>query len=325
MIDLVSVIIPIYNVEKYLKRCIDSILNQSYKNLEIILVDDGSPDKCGQICDFYKNQDSRIIVIHQKNKGLSGARNAGIDIAKGRFITFVDSDDWLSEDFIENGINEIHLNDADVFVTSFMQVYDDGKQIKNSKFNDKMIFTKLDALSSYQFNDYLTTCICGKLWKTSLWNEIRHPEGRLFEDQFTIYKILERADKIVFDPLPRYFYYKREGSIGHSCFSKRTFDLYYAANEANSYLATKYPSITKNLAVGRIFWEVVFVNMMLNSNYLDNEVIKQIRSYTKKNTFNIVFSNKINIVRKFQFILFAFCMPIYKLLYKKYKTSKKLG
>ena len=126
---LVSVIVPIYNVEKYLRKCVDSILNQTYKNLEIILVDDGSPDNCGNICDEYALSDSRIRIIHKKNGGLSDARNAGLDIARGNYILFVDSDDYIDETMVEKLYEALEKEKAEMSLCSFVYVNDDGVPI----------------------------------------------------------------------------------------------------------------------------------------------------------------------------------------------------
>ena len=124
MEDLISVVVPIYNVENYIKKCVDSILSQTYKNLEIILVDDGSPDNCPQICDEYAQKDNRIKVIHKENGGLSDARNAGIDISKGKFITFIDSDDYIEKDYVEVLYNSIKENASDMAIGSHKAIYD---------------------------------------------------------------------------------------------------------------------------------------------------------------------------------------------------------
>ena len=174
---LISVIVPIYKVEKYLGKCIESIIRQSYSNLEIILVDDGSPDRCGAICDEYARKDSRIKVIHQDNMGLSVARNTGLNIATGEYITFVDSDDWIALNFIKLLLKSMLKSNAQIAVTSLLNVYEDGTTKSNTLILSEIRLSKTEGLACYLFNGYLTPCACGKLWKKNLWEGIRFPEG----------------------------------------------------------------------------------------------------------------------------------------------------
>ena len=325
MSGLISVIIPVYNVELYLRRCVDSVISQSYKNLEIILVDDGSTDKSGIICDEYLDKDNRIKVLHQPNKGLSGARNSAIKMANGLFFVFVDSDDWIEKDFIELAIDELEAFDAQVFVTSLNQVYEGGKEIPGSREINTVCMSQTEAISCYMFPEYLSPCICGKVWLRSLWDNIWFPEGKLFEDQYTTYKLLERATRVVFNPISKYNYYKRDGSIGHSSFSKRTYDLYVGVNEAYDYLKEKYPLIENDLAVGKIMWNLVFINMMYLSHTNDRNVINKTICFTKKKKKSVLGCSKLNKVRKFQIVLFGYFNALYRIVYSLYKKIKRLG
>lgn len=192
MEELISVVVPIYNVEKYLQKCIDSILAQTYRHLEIILVDDGSPDNCGAICDNYAQEDGRVLVIHKKNGGLSSARNAGLEIAKGELIVFIDSDDWIDANYIEKLYDDISESGADVAVPAFCISFENGDCAVDSRVKEVTTYSKKEALEVFLFNGYLTPCVASKMWKKSLWQKIRCPEGKLFEDQYTTYKLLIR-------------------------------------------------------------------------------------------------------------------------------------
>ena len=314
---LVTVIVPVYKVEKYLGKCVDSILNQTYYNLEIILVDDGSPDNCGALCDNYALKDKRIIVIHQENKGLSEARNAAIDIASGEYITFIDSDDWIDLNFIEYLLKLLINEKAQIAVTSFLNVFEDGSTQKNTNESSLIRLNKIDALSCYLLNDYLTPCACGKLYKKELWNNIRFPEGKLFEDQFTIYKVLEKAQTVIFSPNDFYFYLKRDGSIGHSPFSSKTVDLHDGINMQYDYLINQYPSIKKDLSIGKIIWELVFINILIFNNK-ENEyknILSELKFFIFKNALNVIKTTRISFVRKIQITLFSVSFPLYKRLY----------
>lgn len=212
---LVSIIVPIYKVEPYLRRCLDSIVNQTYTNLEIILVDDGSPDGCPQICDEYAAKDDRIVVIHKENGGLSDARNAGLDLCKGGYLTFVDSDDWINLKFIEVLIELIQKEKADLAIGKFEKKYESGQKDERKKnnfsveiLNNKQAIEKLFSKDSVFFG-----IACGKLYARALFEKIRFPFGMLHEDDYTLYKVLYSSKKIIFLDDPLYFYFQRGSSI----------------------------------------------------------------------------------------------------------------
>lgn len=319
---LITVVVPIYNVEAYLDECVQSILKQTYHNLEIILVDDGSPDRCGEMCDWYAQRDARVKVIHQENRGLSGARNAGIDIATGEYITFVDSDDYLREDMIEALHMESVQHGAEMVTAAFESFSEDGRKATNPHGGKIFVYSKEEALDCFLFNDYLTPCVWGKLYAISVWKDVRCPEGKLFEDQFTTYKLIDRCKKIIYDTTPRYYYRKRVGSIGHSTFSKRTYDLYDAIHEEYDYISQKYPKECPNIAVARVTWEIVFVNMMIRSDAIETKTIADVQRYARENIRNVLRCGYINKIRKIQIILFAYVIGLYKIMYKKYIERK---
>lgn len=213
MSEVITIVVPIYNVENYLHRCVDSIVNQTYKSLEIILVNDGSPDSCGKICDEYAKLDERVKVIHKKNGGLSDARNAGIDIAQGEYISFVDSDDWIDEDYIKKLYQLLENTNSDISVCNFIRTSTEKIQIDNSK---EIIYeySNVDALEQFVDKFYVQMVIaCGKLYKRKLFREIRFPVGRIHEDEFTTYKLIYNAKKVVFTTSQLFFYWQREDSI----------------------------------------------------------------------------------------------------------------
>jgi len=210
--DIISVIVPVYKVEEYIHRCIDSILNQTYRNLEIILVDDGSPDKCGEICEEYKKNDDRVIVIHKKNGGLSDARNVGVENAKGDFITFVDSDDWIREDYVEKLYNLLKETNADITVCNFIKTASENPVLENS-IERIYEYTNVEALS-LEGAEYVGMVVTwGKLYKTNLFEGVRFPVGRIHEDEFTTYKLVYKSKKIVVTTTALLYYWQREDSI----------------------------------------------------------------------------------------------------------------
>lgn len=325
MRDLVTVVIPVYNVEKYIYECVNSVLDQEYKDIEIILVDDGSTDSSGKKCDEIASSDNRIKVIHQENKGLSGARNAAIDIAKGTYITFVDSDDFINRDMISRMLSLLKSNDADMVVTGLRSFFEDGSEIMNSHKGKVFVYSKEKALDCYLFNNYLTPCVCGKLYKLELWNDIRCPIGKLHEDQYTTYKIIDKCNTIVYDTDCQYNYRKRLGSIGHSNFSTKSYDLLYGIREEYDYITKKYKDDCPNIYVARITWEVVFFNMMINSGKIDEIVLKEVRGFAKKNFVKVIKCPYIDKVRKIQILLFIINIRLYKKIYLSYKIHNPLS
>lgn len=213
---LISVIVPIYKVENYLNCCVNSIINQTYKNLEIILIDDGSPDKCGKICDDFKKEDTRIKVIHQKNNGVGSARNKGLNVCNGEYISFVDSDDYIMPDLIESLYNEIY--DCDYVSCGYTHVDNKSNQENIFSPKEKIILTGKDALyKHYSIDNTIKNINCiyvwGKLFRRKIWDELRFPEGILFEDIYVMPYILLKCNKIKFINNAGYYYRKVEGSI----------------------------------------------------------------------------------------------------------------
>lgn len=224
----ISIIVPIYKVENHLEKCINSILNQTFRDFELILVNDGSPDNCGNICDLYKERDSRIKVIHKKNGGLSSARNAGLDIAKGDYIGFVDSDDYINKNMYEVLYNIAKNDNSDIVICDYKSVnknnenYDDSieKKYEVSRFNN------IEALNElYSDNNIIFTVAWNKIYKRYLFNNLRYELGKLHEDEFIIHKILYNSNKISFVKYKLYYYLQTENSIMRSQFNIKKLQL----------------------------------------------------------------------------------------------------
>ena len=207
--DLVSIIVPIYKVEKYLDKCIESIVGQTYKNLEIILVDDGSPDNCPAMCDLWAQKDGRIKVIHKPNGGLSSARNAGLDISCGNFVMFVDSDDWIDESTVQSllSIGE----DADIIMCGFSVEYEDGTTFQENSGNKRLEGS--DILGEFIL-DNIRPEACGKLYRLDLFSETRFDETiKYAEDLDMNYRLMKKASKFISTDEGFYHYIRRAGSI----------------------------------------------------------------------------------------------------------------
>lgn len=298
--ELISVVVPIYKVEKFLPTCIESIIRQSYKNLELILVDDGSPDSCPSICEKYKQVDSRIKVIHKKNGGLSDARNAGLKIAEGKWITFIDSDDYVGVDFLRVLYIVAVLNEADISVCDYSTVLDNNGlekpetsklELSNIKCLESMYHPKIHGMEFVAW---------GKLYKTTLFkkNNIEYPVGKIHEDIFTTYKLIYAAAKVVFSNYIGYFYRIRKDSIMTSDFNLKRFDVLDARAEACDFFLEKNEMDMFNLAINAYLREFIILyselsgcKSDLNLNKEKNKLMQRynaaIKEYIKVSTMDI--------------------------------------
>ena len=225
-----SVIVPVYNAEKYLHKCVDSILSQTYRDFELLLVDDGSPDQCGTICDAYAAQDPRVKVIHKPNGGVSEARNVGLDQAKGNYISFIDPDDWVEPDMFRSAIDFCKTKQTDIVCFEVCIVRKNKKKF-HYRFAADCVFEAKDALVKI-LTDVIDTSPCNKIYRKAVWNNVRFPVGRRYEDVATIYKTFYNADRVGY--IKKYFYYyvKHEGSaIALSFDAQRRYECFLGYNE----------------------------------------------------------------------------------------------
>lgn len=301
--EKVSVIVPIYNVEQYLAKCINSIISQTYDNIEIILVDDGSTDMCPLICDNYAKIDERIIVIHKANGGLSDARNAGIELASGDYITLIDSDDYIAKDYIETLRNFIKKNNADISICDFATFNDKGfiKLANKSSFYSK-VYTAEQALECALLGRPFLFSAWGKMYKKHLFNEIRYPKDKIFEDLGTTYKLFDKCKVITFINVKLYYYYIRNNSISYSRFSYKKMDMLYFAKELNEFIRKKYPRI---LYSSKIRICISAIDLLRDIGVENDHKLNQYRNYCfyelKKNRKKLIFNFKVN----FKYKIFA--------------------
>ena len=242
---LISVIIPVFKVESYLERCVDSVINQTYKNLEIILVDDGSPDNCPQMCDNYAKADKRIKVVHKKNGGLSDARNAGTQIASGDYVIYVDSDDYIELDTIDTLYNNLKTHNADISFASFSTFSNETISNKNTA-NEVEVLNTTDAMMRFATKGAVEFVVAWcKLYKKELLSKTPFPVGKLHEDEFSTYKIFAKANTIVKSSSSLYNYYIRSGSIMQSKKLQNYIDIFEAVNERFDFYKTNFKEIYK--------------------------------------------------------------------------------
>lgn len=226
MREKISVIVPIYNVEKYLNRCIESIVNQTYQNLEIILVDDGSPDQCPEICDQWALKDSRIKVIHKENGGLSDARNKGMEIASGDYIGFIDSDDWIHFQMYEKLYQVLKEEQAQIAACNFQKVEKIDKEDVNCKKQDGnlQVYGTEEALKALITEQGLQQVVWNKLYKKDLLDNLEFAYGKYNEDEFWSYQVIARAKKTVTTSYQGYYYFQRQDSIIGDTYSLKRLD-----------------------------------------------------------------------------------------------------
>lgn len=239
MQPLISIIVPVYKAEEYIARCIESIQYQTYENLEIILVDDGSPDKSGQICDEYAKDDERIVVIHQENKGISGARNSGLDIAKGEYIGLVDSDDFIHPDMYAKLMKNLLKNDAQIAMCRYQNTYDSemDEHIAEGTAN---VITREEAFDElFRYHSIAMIVVWNKLYKRELFDHIRYPQDKIYEDERTTYQLIYAAEKMVCINSPYYYYFQSDDSFIRSGFHRERVQFAEAMEDRLKFLQEK--------------------------------------------------------------------------------------
>lgn len=331
MEKLISIIVPVYNVEKYLERCVNSIINQTYKNIEIILVDDGSKDNSGKMCDELKQKDDRIKVIHKENGGLSDARNAGLKIATGEYIGFVDSDDYIKEDMFETMYNLSKNHNAEISIVSFYELYKEKViGVRDSKKLEEL--DKIGAIKELLIDTKIQSYAWNKLFKKELFDGIEFPTNKNFEDIATTLLLFERANKIVLLEDPKYYYIRRDDSIVGTRNYKTYKDYLEVIYNKYFYLDGKYEQLdlynAYNYVINMIWVYTIIVAFDLDElypefekNYIlfekiikkyDEQIIKQLDNYNKVVLYMMLLDREVS-------------KPAIKQLYKSFKEKRNEG
>ena len=319
--ELISVVVPVYKVENYLKKCVDSILCQTYDNLEIILVDDGSPDSCPKMCDDYMLIDKRIKAIHKNNGGLSDARNAGIEIATGRYITFVDSDDFLYVNAIEVLYDNIKKYNSDISIGGHKVIYSDGKII--NRFNNKeYCIGPEETLRKILYDDGIDLSAWAKLYKLELFNKIKYPVGRLYEDSATTYKLVDSSNKISVISVPVYEYVIRNDSITNYNFSRKKMDLILSTQEMTEYVIKRYPNLKKACNRRLMYAYLSTITQLAKSSVVDKKIKNELIDFISKNRWGVLFDKRAPLRDKLG-ILSLFCgFGFYKKMWELYDRNR---
>ena len=331
MNELISIIVPVYNVEQYLNKCVESIINQTYKNIEIILVNDGSTDNSGKLCDELKLRDDRIQVIHKQNGGLSDARNAGLKIAKGEYIGFVDSDDYIAKDMFETLYNLNKKYNSEISIVSFYEIYKDKIiGVRNSKNLQEL--NKIDAIKELLIDTNIQSYAWNKLFKKELFEGLEFPTNKNFEDIATTLLLFERANKIVLFEEPKYYYVRRDNSIVGIRNYKTYKDYLDVIYDKYLYLDGKYKELDLyneyNFIINMIWVYTIIVAYDLEDVYKDfkkqyNLFEKVINKHEKEITDMLDNYNKS--ILYMMLLNKELSKPAVKQLYRTYKEKRNEG
>ena len=316
-LPLISIIVPVYNVEKYIDKCLNSILNQTYTNLEIILVDDGSTDDSGLKCEQYSEIDDRIIVIHKDNGGLSDARNTALSVFTGEFVAFVDSDDYVDQEYIEYLYKLIVDNNADISVCQYPTV---RKKYRNTKEKIKY-FSRLSAIENTLYHKSIPVSAYGKLYKKEIFDSIKYPYGYYYEDLAVIVYILNLCSKIVVSNQKKYYYIQRKDSIMNGKFSIEKMHKVKISKDHLHFIESNYPDLAP-AARFRLFLSALQTYRIIpfDSIHKDllNEIWMIIISYRKE----ILHDEKVEFSYKIMALISYFGRDIFK-LFGEFLTIKK--
>lgn len=313
----ISVIVPIYNMDKYLENCIDSIINQTYKELEIILVDDGSTDNSGEICDEYSKHYSNVFTIHKKNEGLSSARNTGLDYSTGEIISFVDSDDIILPYMYDEMMRYINDSEPQIVCCDYLVIDEFCKQVSSFlREEGEIAFLSRDEALAILLDQNSYKCYAwNKLYKRELFDNIRYPEGELFEDIFTTYRLFDKCVSIVYVKKRMYCYRIRKGSITQKAYSNRSIDIVNAINDVFDFCKLDHPGIVGKMFPGYVYYYFSYINLAYRSSVCVHEDEVLLKNLLKRRTIKVLLHEGLPILFKFQIVLFYMSTSMYKKVY----------
>ena len=315
---MISIIIPVYNVENYLIECLDSVAKQTYTDFEAILVDDGSTDNSGAICDEYAQCDSRFKVFHKANNGLSSARNYGLDRVKGDYLVFVDSDDILSYNALEMCLNTLTENNLDAVFSPLKQFSDNIPYVCSTVENNSYQILDTEAcIKKMLMSDGIGHEAPAKLYKAYLWKDRRFPIGKLYEDLLTTYYLVEVINKIAIMDNPIYFYRQRPASIMHSAVGKREIELLYTAEKVTKDIENCHPKLHIHC---RRLDSINYLKLLQRILFQDPNIYQKEQSYiikkNKKDAKCLLLSREVRFVDKVKIMSLLVGKPLFKLVYQ---------
>ena len=324
---LISVIVPVYNVAQYLEKSIASIQQQSYQNLEIILVDDGATDESGRLCEQIAEQDERVLVYHKENEGLSQARNDGLKQAHGDYVIFIDSDDYIHPEMIASLYQQLIKEDADVSSCGVMNVYANSESPQTENKDDYFVCDTETFLREYLIGEKIPGTICNKLIKKEIATQLSFPKGLIYEDAYYHFDLIKVAKKYVVNTKPYYYYFHRGDSITTKPYEKK--DLAYIDIYQKFYneVVKDYPSLTE-VAFFRLAYAHFFIldKMLLDDNFKEFKDYPRIYGYLKKHAFAIFENTIFRKGRRISALALFVNVRLYRiLLFKNIEQSKKIN
>lgn len=322
----ISVIVPIYNVEKYLRKCVKSIIDQTYSNFELLLVDDGSTDSSGKICDECGLQDERIKVFHKKNGGLSDARNYGMKHAEGAYFTFIDSDDYIGERYLEELLGLILEYQADVSVVPLISFPESTGEITYVEQHKRGCMTGKEMIRTICLKQTFEVCAPGKLYNRKVFEGIEFAKGKLYEDIFTTPYVMGRCEKVAYSDSMQYFYLLRADSIMHRSVSKRDEDLFEGLEKWEGYMQKNYPDLLQEMNYRYVedTFSTYIHRLIYSEDYL--KIIPGIKNRCKTQWKAGLNNPYLGRGKKLQIRLMFFNVRFYRWFYKqwdKFKETKR--
>ena len=315
---LISVIVPVFRVEKLLSRCVDSILAQSYKSIEIILVDDGSDDNCPAICDRYALMDDRIVVIHKKNGGLSDARNTGIKAAKGKYITFIDSDDSVEPNYIQQLYSTIVEAGADIAVCGYTVILP-KKEIAHSS-SKKMILNQSESLEKILYHQDFDVASVAKLYKKSLFRTVKFPVGENYEDSSTTYRLIMLSKTVSCNMNSQYNYIVRNNSIMTHDFKAEDALLVKSWDKMGEAIVERFPNLNRAAIRGSTYARICTLRKAVNASNRNKELEKRLRKEIINNK-TILFDKKCPKRDKIAIVILFFGITPFRISWRIYTKA----
>lgn len=309
----ISVVVPVYKVEQYIYKCVDSILNQTFSDIEVILVDDGSPDRCGEICDKYAEKDTRIQVVHKENGGLSDARNAGMQYAAGEYIIFIDSDDYIDTDMFEYMYNNLVQAGADMATCGIYEVYSD--RVEQQDETGDFVCSGEEAFRCILRGHTIRGEIWNKLIRRSCIEGLQFPKGKLYEDIYFTVDMMQRIKQVAVGTKPKYYYLHREDSITGKPYRPQVYDIIEGYTKNYKVVQKEFPSLTEE-AECLWLWArfIVLDKMLIEKNYRSIEGFKELVLFIRRHMVRILKNTYFNRNRKISALILLFNVSLYRRL-----------
>lgn len=322
----ISIIVPVFNVEAYLEKCVDSVLNQTFIDFEVILVNDGSTDSSGEICDRYANQDERVVVFHQNYKGVSAARNAGVQAARGDYIGFVDSDDYIDQNMFSELYRLCQETGSQIAVCKLGREID-GELVNRSHETNQIEMDHEEAMRQLFIGSLYRFSLCNKLFKKDCFQGVQFPEGRIHEDLSTTYKLFANANQVVYKNFIGYVYVKRNNSILTSRYDEKRLDSFMAWNEIIEFIKTNYPQLDNIVISTFTYWcidHLNYVNHQIKTNQGRRSYLLKIKNSMQGHHKDIIKNKNLSMRYKYEIYLLTKSISLL-LLVNKLKQVMKGG